>query len=54
VLDGEVAIFNRQLRSRFDWLREPNLDALTSPPLFIAAAEGVVTVLTPRGSGGMA
>jgi bifunctional non-homologous end joining protein LigD len=23
VLDGEVAIFDRQLRSRFDWLREP-------------------------------
>jgi ATP-dependent DNA ligase len=23
VLDGEVAIFDRQLRSRFEWLREP-------------------------------
>jgi len=23
VLDGEVAIFDEQLRSRFDWLREP-------------------------------
>ena len=23
VLDGEVAVFDQQLRSRFDWLREP-------------------------------
>jgi hypothetical protein len=23
VLDGEVAVFDRQLRSRFEWLREP-------------------------------
>jgi ATP-dependent DNA ligase len=54
VLDGEVAIYDQQLRSRFDCLREPDRDAIASPPLFIAAAEGVVTVLTPRGSGGMA
>src|SRR5262249_4346362 len=25
VLDGEVAIYDQQLRSRFDWLREPRL-----------------------------
>jgi hypothetical protein len=25
VLDGEVAIFDQQLRSRFEWLREPAL-----------------------------
>ena len=24
MLDGEVAIFDRQLRSRFDWLRDPD------------------------------
>jgi ATP-dependent DNA ligase len=54
VLDGEVAIYDWQLRSRFDWLRQPDPDASASPPLFIAAAEGAVTVLTPRGSGGMA
>jgi len=24
VLDGEVAIFDQQLRSRFEWLREPD------------------------------
>jgi bifunctional non-homologous end joining protein LigD len=24
VLDGEVAIYDQQLRSRFDWLREPD------------------------------
>jgi hypothetical protein len=27
VLDGEVAIYDQQLRSRFDWLREPDPDA---------------------------
>jgi nucleotide-binding universal stress UspA family protein len=36
VLDGEVAIFDRQLRSRFDWLREPDPDAVASPPLYMA------------------
>jgi ATP dependent DNA ligase domain len=24
VLDGEVAVYDQQLRSRFDWLREPD------------------------------
>jgi hypothetical protein len=36
VLDGEVAIYDQQLRSRFDWLREPDSDAVASPPLFMA------------------
>jgi hypothetical protein len=36
VLDGEVAIFDEQLRSRFDWLREPDADAIATPPMFIA------------------
>jgi ATP-dependent DNA ligase len=35
VLDGEVAIFDQQLRSRF-WLREPDADAVATPPMFIA------------------
>ena len=35
VLDGEVAIFDQQLRSRFDWLREPDPDAVATPPMFI-------------------
>ena len=35
VLDGEVAIFDRQLRSRFDWLREPDPDAIATPPMFM-------------------
>ena len=35
VLDGEIAIYDRQLRSRFDWLREPDPDAVASPPLFM-------------------
>jgi bifunctional non-homologous end joining protein LigD len=35
VLDGEIAIFDQQLRSRFDWLRgQP--DELATPPIFIA------------------
>jgi ATP-dependent DNA ligase len=36
VLDDEVAIYDQQLRSRFDWLREPDTDAVASPPLFMA------------------
>jgi hypothetical protein len=35
MLDGEVAIYNHQLRSRFEWLREPDPDAVASPPLYI-------------------
>jgi bifunctional non-homologous end joining protein LigD len=36
VLDGEVAIYDQQLRSRFDWLREPDPNAVATPPLFMA------------------
>jgi bifunctional non-homologous end joining protein LigD len=36
VLDGEVAIYDQQLRSRFDWLREPDADAIATPPMFMA------------------
>src|SRR5215813_8158130 len=35
VLDGEVAIYDQQLRSRFDWLREPDPDAVATPPMFM-------------------
>jgi ATP-dependent DNA ligase len=35
VLDGEVAIYDQQLRSRFEW-REPDPEAVASPPLFMA------------------
>ena len=35
VLDGEVAIFDEQLRSRFDWLREPDPTAVASPPVYM-------------------
>jgi bifunctional non-homologous end joining protein LigD len=35
VLDGEVAVFDQQLRSRFDWLREPDPDAIATPPMFM-------------------
>jgi bifunctional non-homologous end joining protein LigD len=36
VLDGEVAIYDQQLRSRFDWLREPDADAVATPPILMA------------------
>jgi bifunctional non-homologous end joining protein LigD len=36
VLDGEVAIFDQQLRSRFEWLREPDPAAIATPPMFMA------------------
>jgi len=36
VLDGEVAIFDQKFRSRFEWLREPDPDAIATPPMFIA------------------
>src|SRR5262249_56961569 len=35
VLDGEVAIFDERLRSRFEWLREPDPDAVATPPMFM-------------------
>jgi len=36
VLDGEVAIIDQQLRSRFDWRREPDPVAVATPPVYIA------------------
>jgi bifunctional non-homologous end joining protein LigD len=36
VLDGEVAIYDEKLRSRFDWLREPDVEAVATPPVFMA------------------
>jgi bifunctional non-homologous end joining protein LigD len=36
VLDGEVAIYDDKLRSRFDWLREPDPEAVATPPMFMA------------------
>ena len=36
MLDGEVAIHDQQLRSRFDCLREPGPEAVATPPLFMA------------------
>ena len=35
VLDGEVAIYDEQLRSRFDLLREPDPAAVATPPLYM-------------------
>jgi ATP-dependent DNA ligase len=36
LIDGEVAIYDQQLRSRFEWLREPDHAAVASPPLLMA------------------
>ena len=41
VLDGEVAIFDRQLRSRFDWLRDPNHEEVADA----APADGLRSAL---------
>ena len=36
VLDGAVAIYDQHLWARFEWLRERDLDAVATPPLFMA------------------
>jgi bifunctional non-homologous end joining protein LigD len=36
VLDGEVASFDEQLRSRFDWLRHHPTNDVATPPIYIA------------------
>jgi bifunctional non-homologous end joining protein LigD len=36
VLDGEVAIFDQALRSRFDLLRQSDPSIVSTPPIFIA------------------
>jgi bifunctional non-homologous end joining protein LigD len=36
VLDGELAIFDEQLRSRFDLLQHSDPDVVATPPVFIA------------------
>jgi bifunctional non-homologous end joining protein LigD len=36
VLDGEIAAYDDQLRSRFEWLRRPDPEAVASPPVFMA------------------
>jgi bifunctional non-homologous end joining protein LigD len=33
---SQLAIYDEQLRSRFEWLREPDPDAVASPPLLMA------------------
>ena len=35
VLDAEVATIDQRLRSRFDWLRSPDSEAVASPPLLM-------------------
>src|SRR5207245_5726623 len=36
VLDGELAVFDDQLRSRFEWLRDPDEPVVATPPVLIA------------------
>jgi bifunctional non-homologous end joining protein LigD len=36
ILDGEIAIYDRQLISRFEWLRHSAPPELATPPLFMA------------------
>ena len=36
VLDGEVAVFDQRLVSRFDLLSEPEPDAVVTPPVYVA------------------
>jgi len=42
VLDGELAVYDQQLRSRFEWLREPDPDAVATPPLLMACVRPAV------------
>src|SRR5215475_15337946 len=35
VLDGEVAVFDSHLRSRFAWLHEPDPEVIATPPLLM-------------------
>jgi len=36
VLDGEIAVFDERLVSRFDLLMEPDLDVLSTSPVYVA------------------
>jgi bifunctional non-homologous end joining protein LigD len=36
VLDGELAVFDAQLRSRFEWLRHRQSEEVATPPVLIA------------------
>jgi bifunctional non-homologous end joining protein LigD len=36
VLDGELAVFDEQLPSRFEWLRDPDDAVVATPPVLIA------------------
>jgi bifunctional non-homologous end joining protein LigD len=44
VLDGEVATFDRQLISRFEWLRKRPKQEISTPPMFM-----VFDLLEPAG-----
>jgi hypothetical protein len=46
VLDGEVVIYDQQLRSRFERLRETDQDAVATPPVLMAFAICTATAAT--------
>jgi bifunctional non-homologous end joining protein LigD len=35
VLDGEMAVFDYEIRSRFEWLRDPDPEQMATPPLLM-------------------
>jgi bifunctional non-homologous end joining protein LigD len=35
ILDGEMVIFDEQLISRFDWLRDGTRESLSTPPIYM-------------------
>jgi bifunctional non-homologous end joining protein LigD len=35
VLDGEVAVYDEQLMSRFEWIRQRPTDSVATPPMFM-------------------
>jgi len=35
ILDGEVAIFDEHLISRFEWLRHGTRESLSTPPIYM-------------------
>ena len=38
ILDGEVAVFDEQLVSRFEWLRGTKATDVATPPIFMAGS----------------
>ena len=56
ILDGEVAIFDEHLISRFEWVRHGTRESLSTPPIYrssMSSRWGVrISVRNPYGHGG--